>query len=208
MRALTVAERAGAILVTNQICQHEKSILQNCLYEPRNGRSCLDLRLRGGGDDASPKPVSQISSDSRDTGPEVIRKLRDDCPELHNSEQMHMMACAAGTYDGKDIATGAACRTVLTADGYVSFINGATSVGTFQITTEFLYHKSQAGTGSSKHWIFHLEGKNREPLLLKSRRASIRMTANNRYGRYLDIVQKNTDPNIGPTLNATCRVSF
>lgn len=45
-------------------------------------------------------------------------------------------------------------------------------------------------------------------VLPKSRRASLLMKVDSRYGSYLDIVQKNTDPNIGPTLNATCRVSF
>ncbi len=34
------------------------------------------------------------------------------------------------------------------------------------------------------------------------------MDVDTRYGRYLDIIQKNTDPVYGSDLDATCRITF
>lgn len=114
------------------------------------------------------------------------------------------MACAAGTYVGKDMLTGKACSTILTANGEVSFVNGGQSWKTFSLQEDFFYHKS----GSGKTWTMTLFARNKEPVLLTWRRASFQLTADTRTGKYIDIVQQNSDPNIGPDLNSTCRTTF
>ena len=59
---------------------------------------------------------------------------------LHNSTQISFLSCAAGTYKGTDVRTGAECTTILTETGQVSFINGAKTIRTFDLVADFAYH--------------------------------------------------------------------
>lgn len=79
-----------------------------------------------------------------------------------------------------------------------------TKVAHFQIAKDFLYHKDVAA--DKKTWLMEIRGKNEEPILLKSRRASFRMTIDSRTQEgYLDVVMQNTDPNLGDQFSVTCR---
>ena len=154
----------------------------------------------GGADDGSGSHsvAKKINSES-------VRKLYESCPEVHNSTQISFLSCAAGTYKGTDVRTGAECTTILTETGQVSFINGAKTIRTFDLVADFAYHMDKTKSGP---WVFHLEGKNKEPIFFMSRRLKISMDVDTRYGRYLDIIQKNTDPVYVSELDATCRITF
>lgn len=149
--------------------------------------------------------TNPLASDSSVTGKALIDQLANGCRELHNTYgQRGHMACAAGTYVGKDMLTGKACSTILTANGEVSFVNGGQSWKTFSLQEDFFYHKS----GSGKVWVMTLFAQDAERLLRKLRRASFRLDVDTRTGKYIDITQKNSDPEIGPDLNSTCRTTF
>lgn len=146
-----------------------------------------------------------LASDSSVTGKALIDQLANGCREVNNTYgQPGHMACAAGTYVGKDMVTGQACSTILTANGEVSFVNGGQSWKTFSLKENFFYHKS----GSGKVWVMTLFAQDAKRLIYTSRRASFRLDVDTRVGKYIDIIQQNSDPNIGPDLNSTCRTTF
>ena len=153
----------------------------------------------GGADDGSGS-----HSVAKNIKSEPVRKLYESCPEVHDSTQISFLSCAAGTYKGTDVRTGAECTTILTETGQVSFINGATTIRTFDLVSDFIYHMDK----TKGPWAFHLEGKNRHPILLWNRRLQLTMKVDSAHGRYLDIIQKNTDPVYGADLDATCRITF
>lgn len=146
-----------------------------------------------------------LASNSELTGGGLVNQLANVCREVLNSQgQSGHMDCAAGTYIGRDVLTGKSCTTILTANGNVSFMNGGKSWKQFKLEEDFFYHKS----GSGRVWIMEIFARNKEPIFLKNRRASFHLNVDTRLGKYIDIIQKNTDPNIGDDLNATCRTQF
>ena len=166
----------------------------------------------GGGEDNAKtyKPLSTGANGSssagaalEDTGSPLMKKLRHSCPELHNSDQISAMACAAGTYQGTSVTDSLSCTTVLTETGGVTVMYG-TKVAHFRIAEDFLYHKDVAA--DKKTWLMEIRGKNEKPLFLTSRRASFKMTIDSRTQEgYLDVVMENTDPKLGDQFSVTCR---
>ena len=146
------------------------------------------------------EPQNRESYDS--AGSELIKKLRDGCPELHNSTQKLAVACVAGTYNGQNPVTGESCSTVITAGRDISFRMGAEQLRSFNLSEDILYHKDKA---SNQLWTLVVRGNNREPFILKWRRVHFELRVDTRTGDYIDITLKNTDPNIGADMDTTCR---
>lgn len=90
----------------------------------------------------------------RSEGLERAKQLREQCFSLNKNES-NFWWCAAGTYKGVDAGTGADCSTTLTADGYVSFVNGSRVVDPFKLSGG---SRLSGGPAGGSHWELQLEG--------------------------------------------------
>lgn len=144
----------------------------------------------GGGDGAGGQPWKESS---------LAKNLREKCGNRHKNST-EFLYCAAGTYEGKDQATGQACSTTITADGWVSFINGSERISAFKVEEDkFEFHKPRLTT----HWTLLVTARSTALGTLFTGERGIELTVDTEKSNVIRIRQK-----FGSSLNTTCVTPF
>lgn len=127
------------------------------------------------------------------------KNLRERCGNRHK-ESSEFLYCAAGTYVGKDQASGQRCATTITADGWVSFESGSTRIEPFKVQEDrFKFEKPRLTTD----WTLLVTARSTSLGTLFTGERGIELTVDTKRSSEIRIRQ-----NYGSSLNATCVTPF